>query len=611
MCGIQVNINLKGVNKHNFEKSLKEIIHRGPNNQASYFSDDGTIALGSTRLSIQDLSDSANMPLEIGNKVIVYNGEIYNFKEIRSELQLIGIEFKTSSDTEVLLRGYNYYGSNIFKKLRGMFALVIFDKTKKKIICARDRSGEKPMYLFKNNSELVICSELTQIFKNTEYKFNIDKSSLCDFFANGYVNNHSTLIKEIKKFKAGYFEEISINKGFNCLNLEKFFEDPKPKISNSKKEEIANKLDNLLDNSVKNQMSSDVPLGVLLSGGIDSSLISYYAQKNSLNKIKTFHVSFNGDSKLNESVYAKKVSEFLGTEHIEIDGNEISYDTLDQLSKSLDHPIGDSSLIPTFLVSKLTKKYVTVALGGDGGDELFGGYTTYQKIIQENTFLKNIPEFIFEIQKRVTANVFPVGYRGRSFLMGLSNDMNKRFNTNRIFDAPSINKLINIDYCNKNKFVNNNNSDFIFNATWNDYNNYLREDILVKVDRMSMANSLELRAPFLDPKIIDFAFNEVSSNLKVNKNELKIIPKFLANKLYENNINFDRKQGFSIPLDKWLSDKWFDQAYDDLIKLPDFINKYFSIELLENLKNGHSNSSRIFTLIIFSKWYNKFKNYIL
>ena len=132
MCGIQVNINLKGVNKHNFEKSLKEIIHRGPNNQASYFSDDGTIALGSTRLSIQDLSDSANMPLEIGNKVIVYNGEIYNFKEIRSELQLIGIEFKTSSDTEVLLRGYNYYGSNIFKKLRGMFALVIFDKTKKK-----------------------------------------------------------------------------------------------------------------------------------------------------------------------------------------------------------------------------------------------------------------------------------------------------------------------------------------------------------------------------------------------------------------------------------------------------------------------------------------------
>lgn len=609
MCGIQVNINLKGVSKKKFEKSLTEIIHRGPNNQDSYYNDDCTIALGSTRLSIQDLSDSANMPLEIDDRVIVYNGEIYNFKEIRNELILYGIDFSTSSDTEVLLRGYNYYGANIFKKLRGMFAVVIFDKTNKKIICARDRSGEKPMYIFKNDFELFICSELTQIFKNTNYKFNIDKSSLFDFFANGYVNNHSTLIKEIKKFKAGYYEEISVKKGFNILKSKMFFDEPKPKFSTLKKDEISNKLNILLDESVKNQLSSDVPLGVLLSGGIDSSLIAYYAQKNSIKKIKTFNVSFSDDPKLNESFYAKKVSDFLGTEHIEIDGNEINYDTLDQFSEFLDHPIGDSSLIPTFLVSKFTKKHVTVALGGDGGDELFGGYKSYQKIIKENTFLKNIPEFIFNIQKRIAANFFPVGFKGRAFLMGLSNDMNKRFNTNRIFDSYSIKKLINVDYCNKLEF-NNYNSDFIFNATWTDYNNYLREDILVKVDRMSMLNSLELRAPFLDPKIIDFAFKEVPSNLKVNNNELKIIPKFLVNKLYKNKINFDRKQGFSIPLDKWLSNKWYDQAYDDLIKLPDFINKDYSIKLLENLKKGRSNSTRIFTLIIFSKWYNKFKNHI-
>ncbi len=355
-------------------------------------------------------------------------------------------------------------------------------------------------------------------------------------------------------------------------------------------------------------MISDVPLGVLLSGGVDSSLITSYAAEFSSTKLKTFHISFDGFKRFDESKFAKSISNYYDTDHYDLSGNDMEFNLLDEILNYYDEPLGDSSMLPTFLVSRLTKKYVTVALGGDGGDELFGGYTSYRDILKQAKHLNNFPDFLKDFAKNI-GNALPVGLKGKNFLTNLKGTPHQRFIANRLFDNETIKRVL-TNKINLNESISksiiDNTGDLIYDVTKYDFKNYLVEDILVKVDRASMASSLEMRAPWLDKDLIEFAFSSVPSSLKSTEFNLKILPKELLNMRLPISLELDRKQGFSIPLNDWIANKWHKEFIEEIEDLPSLFNKKYILKMCTNVKYGFSNSSRLFAIVILSKWLKKY-----
>jgi asparagine synthase (glutamine-hydrolysing) len=609
MCGILGVFNRKGIDDVQFYKQIESIYHRGPDDGGSWFNQAQTLGLASRRLAIRDLSEKGHMPMfsDDGNYVIVFNGEIYNYSEIKKQLLNLGYSFRSNSDTECVLYAYAEWGVNCLKHFNGMFAIAIFDTNKQELFLARDRSGEKPLYYWKHEGGMSFSSELKQLLLDDNLPRVMNNIALKQYLEDGFTKGKESFIKDVYKLQAANYLIYNIKN--SDIKIVPYWDVPKYINNNKSKEDLLEELDSLLSNAVKRQLVSDVPIGVLLSGGVDSSLITSYASENSMDRIKTFHISFPGFGKLDESFYARKVSEYYDTEHYELSGNDLEFSMIDEILDYCDEPLGDSSLLPTYLVSKLTKKYVTVALGGDGGDELFGGYTSYANFLNENNFNKYIPDYI----KTTTSNLaklLPIGLKGRNFLINCEGDKYKKFSNNRLFDDYSIKKIISNTYypqmnieCETKIFHTN---DFIFDVTKSDFKNYLAEDILVKVDRSSMASSLEMRAPWLDKDLIEFAFANVSSNFKVNKNELKILPKALLKNKMPVDFDLSRKQGFSIPLNEWISNKWFDEFIEEINNFPKFLDKNEALIMCNNVKKGYSNSSKLFALVMLSKWINKY-----
>ena len=358
-------------------------------------------------------------------------------------------------------------------------------------------------------------------------------------------------------------------------------------------QEIIDNVDSLLNSSVKETLVSDVSVGVLLSGGIDSSLISYYSSINKTN-INTFNVSFDGFSKYDESEQALKVAKFLGTNHHEFNGNSIKYDLIELLAHNIGEPIADSSLLATYMVYNEIGKKSKVVLGGDGGDELFGGYSNYKlshDYENKNKYFKAI------VQK------LPIGTPGKNkYLKTNSNGLLAY----KYFNAIDINKLFNFDFHSKVKESNLQlPDDFLKSVTLEDFKNYLTEDILVKIDRASMMNSIESRSPFLNKNLIEFAFNRIPSSFKIVEGNKKTILKKLLKQKVGVKFDFDKKQGFSIPLDNWAKNGWYNSFKDDINNLPDGFNKDYILKMLFSLKLGFKNSNNLFAIIILSKWMNK------
>tara|TARA_A100001011_G_C14318965_1_gene849455 strand:- start:5470 stop:7449 length:1980 start_codon:yes stop_codon:yes gene_type:complete len=655
MCGIagflcsQNNTYLKNLKNLN---NIKDILyHRGPDDHGLWYNNEEMISLGHTRLSIQDLSPAGHQPMKSFSKryIMVYNGEIYNHLVLRNQLKSLSpkIIWKGKSDTETLLNSFDFWG--IEKTLRmcsGMFSIALWDNLDKELILIRDRFGEKPLYFGIVENNFIFGSELKVFKKITNFTNEISRDSLNLFLRFTYVPGPKSIYKNIFKLQPGAFLKINkdnLNKiiNYNGNIYEKFkinkwwnakeaFNDQSSNLYSSEESAI-NDAEKLLTQSIKSQLISDVPVGTFLSGGIDSSLVSTLMKKKLSTKTKTFTIGFE-DKKYDESVYAKKIAKIIGTEHNELILNQKeALNIIPNLSKIYDEPFADSSQIPTILLSKFAKQQITVALTGDGGDELFGGYNRY-------VFLKNfwnkISFFPYPIRKifAQTIDLFPLNFINNfKGIFNLISGSNVAFFGDKVtkfshkiksiknldelflsslstFQEPS-SLLVNSKDLSKDIFEFKkklNYLDYEALMMFIDSQTYLTDDILCKVDRASMSRSLETRVPFLDKDVVNLAWR-IPTAMKIKNKEGKWILKKILNK-YVPKEYFDRpKMGFGIPLGDWLRDDLREWA-ENLLNKKDLESEgYFNSDLVLKLWNEHQNNKRdwqsiLWPILIFQSW---------
>lgn len=619
MCGILgASLSKDSINKKVFLDALDTISHRGPDSSGSWFDESSKDALGFKRLSIIDLSKNADQPLTspCGNYKIVFNGEIYNFKSLRKILLDKNYIFNSESDSEVLLFAYIEWGVECLKKIDGMFAFAIYDFLSNSIFISRDLSGQKPLYYSFNNGSLIFASEIKPIRSLDSKIKTIDQNALHDYFNQGYISRSRSIFKDIQKLPSSHFmmfdlisRDLKVS-SYSDLVEEVLAVNSKYHIRNMK--QAVNTIDELLNDSVKKSLISDVPLGVLLSGGLDSSLIAAYASRHK-SDLKTFSVIFPNNAKYNEQVHARRVAEYLKTDHIEINVDEVSPSIIEEVAYFYDEPFSDPSLIPSYLLSKAVKKHCSVVLGGDGADELFGGYPSYVRKMNLVNRFKFIPYDLRYLISNILQKLLSNQLRGYSLIKAFGDDYNKIFTSfDPLLYSSDIKKLLNkelllanasIDLDQKLSLINN----LLTRISIGDYFSFLSEDVLVKVDRASMAHSLEVRSPFLSKDIIDFAFLKIHPNLKIEGGNKKIILKELGKSMLPDNFTYNRKQGFSFPIRHLLLQENWRNFF--LNKINNFnsniINKDFAIKLLESHGNLQFNERKLFAVIQFICWHEK------
>lgn len=602
MCGITGYVDLNSpIDRKPLLGMLSCIKHRGPDDNGTYF--DKHAALGIQRLSIIDLK-GGHQPICNENKNIwvVFNGEIYNYIEIKKYLSKKHI-FRTKTDTEVIVHLYEEYGENFPRYLNGMFAFAIWDKKKQQLFLGRDFAGVKPLYFYQKGSKLIFGSELKAILKYPQIlrKINTQALDLYKFF--GYVPQPFSIFENICKLGPG---EILTFSKFG-KKVSKFWD-----ISSLNPTGKPN-LDTLLKNSVKLQSRSDVPIGVFLSGGIDSSLITYYLSRIAKRNLKTFSISFDEQS-FDESKYFNRVAKLLKTDHYFTKfGVDDAIKLFSPIVEKMDEPFADPSLFPTYKLSSLASQHVKVVLSGDGGDELFAGYPTYTAHIPAR-ILKNIPSSINNsliriLQKApISYNNYPFTEKLSIFLSGLKLDLLNRHLLWMSFER-SIQALSNFSSDN-NRWLNLL-SDQISDSKYSwqiklqllDFFTYLTDDLLVKVDRASMANSLEVRVPFLDPNIVNFAFSANKKHFNLFKTKI-MLRKLLKDKLPKA-ISERGKKGFGLPISAWIQ-KPMKELIEAQIKNPDLYD-YFDKKMVLKSFNKHINKKanygkRLWLISVFSAW---------
>ena len=631
MCGIsgfikfQNNLSVDSLKKYSLLMA-NTLEKRGPD-QLGYWCDETSgIALSHRRLSIIDLSTKANQPMVSFNKryIIVFNGEIYNFKIIRSYLKE-KIQFKTNSDTEVLLELISSVGpKKAINLLNGIFAFAVWDKKKRKLFVCRDRVGVKPVYTYYDGVNFAFASELKALKKLPWINLELDKKSISSYVRLNYIPSPYSIFKNVSKLSPGSFLEIDLKKSLKKKKYWKILD-----IIEKKKFASSNDTFHIIENAVKNQMVSDVPVGVFLSGGVDSSIIAALAQKNSKKSINSFTIGFK-DDQFNEARFAKKVSRILGTNHNEVFFNFKNLaDLIDLIPIVYDEPFADSSQLPTLLLSQITKKKVTVALSGDGGDEMFAGYyryflvEKYQKYIfkQPLLFKLLLRKIINLIPKKLWDNLgalLPNNYGGKQFgdkLLKLSSLLTNKDETSfqqRIIS--NCNDLSDLLYEKEEKKVDYFDKkyetlfkDTTFRMQVLDFLIYLPDDILTKVDRASMNNSLEVRVPFLDNHVIEHAFSLEKKN-KIKGSEGKIIlKKILKNFLPDSLINRP-KMGFGIPLDNLIRENFSDKIEyylnSKIVRDQNIYNlEYFNILWSEHKDKKRNWQFLLWNFLVFQMWF--------
>ncbi len=591
----------------------EKIINRGPDASGVWFSKNKNIGLAHRRLSILDLSKLANQPMfdQQKNICIVYNGEIYNYKFLRNELEKKGEIFYTESDTEVIILGYKVWGTEVLKKLHGMFSFAIFDKKENIVFLSRDRAGEKPLFYHHKNGVLSFASELKSLLTNTNIEKKIDLNSLDYYLSTGMVTGDMCLVKDCKKLKPGH--ALIFNIESDKVKIVKYWEIPNFEKNDSYNEkDLIYDFNVLLQKSVDLQLVADVDVGILLSGGVDSSIITALAANNK-SKIKTFNIGFPQYKNYDETAHAKLIADHFGTDHTELMIDKIDPNLIVSIARDLDEPMVDSSIFPTFLVSKLVRQNCKVALGGDGGDELFGGYMHYSRLIWLKNRINWIPASLRRLFIKNLINFLPIGFKGKNWIRSLGYDFKNTLPQLTchydIFERKNLLKEIdNYQFIAESLRLKHlsNEKNLLQRATRTDFNNYLPYDILTKVDRASMMNSLELRAPFLDVDVIEFALRKVPSELKANMYERKIFLKKIARKLLPDKFDFNRKQGFSIPLRDWLIDSPLRKVFEEILFDESSVFNRNTIEsIFKGLDKGRRNEERLYSLFLFEVWRNE------
>lgn len=619
MCGIVGIASTSSIIQRDWLAAGRDAMtHRGPDDAGEWWSSDGRIGLGHRRLSIIDLSPAGHQPMSdsTGTISIVFNGEIYNFKDLRAELAANGAVFRSQSDTEVILAAYREWGVDCLLRLNGMFTFALFDVRQQVLFMARDRAGEKPLFYHHANGTLRFASELKGLLADPALPRRINPESLDCYLAMGYVPGDRCVLEGFNKLPPAHAMCFDLQAG--DLRVWRYWQLPEldPAAAQELVDETAllDELETLLEDAVRHQLVADVPVGVLLSGGVDSSLVTAMAVRAAPH-VKTFTVRFPGYGNYDETEHARLIARHFNTEHVELDVHAITFDVLPLLARQFDEPMVDSSMIPTFLLSKLVRQCCTVALGGDGGDELFGGYEGYNRLLWMQDRLGWIPRSLRQSISLAAAHLLPVGLKGRNWLQGMSVDLQHGLPLIASYFDATMRKRLMAQYagwCTSAEVVAKGrvpqHPDLLQRATRMDFSNYLAEDILVKVDRASMLNSLEVRAPLLDYRLIEFAFGKVPSHLKATPQDKKILLKRLTSRVLPPTFDRERKQGFSIPLTEWLKTGAFRELfYEVLLDSQSLFDQRTVSGLLRGQDRGRSNGDRLFCLALLELWRRQYK----
>lgn len=628
MCGIAGQLSYSNnVSKDSIADSVlsmcRAIEHRGPDEHGLYVDESLPLVLGHQRLSILDLS-TGQQPLKNKDEdlVIVFNGEIYNYKDLRSQLQAKGHTFLTQSDTEVIVLAYKEWGENCVSQLNGMFAFSVWDKKRRRLFCARDRLGVKPFYYYWDNKNFVFSSEIKGILANKLIEKTLNLKPLSSFLYTSYCPGEQTFFDNIYKLSPGHILTVDDS----GINVQQYWS-----ISDSAEKE--NKLSfndaslTLRDNieqSVHSSLMGDVPIGAFLSGGVDSSTVVALMSKFQNEPVLTHCVGFNSsDSTLDERAYAAEVAGLFSSNHwddsVEIDVGE----SLDKIIWHMDEPYADSSAIPTFYLCAATRKRVKVCLSGDGGDEIFAGYNWYQDLLGLSQLTQKMPEWFKKSLIAPISEQLPYNLRGATFLKNISATPQVRHqNLTNCFDAQHIQRLLRGDIFNEvnaqahplEKYYSDvaQTWDNVKAAQFVDMKSYLVEDILMKVDKMSMAHSLEVRVPLLEHKVVEFAFSQ-PSEYKMHGNQRKILLKNSMSDLLPNKIMDRKKQGFTAPLREWLLSDLKERVGDLLLTGQYSKSGVFKTKEVANLwrqfemKGCRVDLSRhIWTLLCFEMWHQQY-----
>lgn len=610
MCGFTGIISKKEYNDDSIRSMLDSIRHRGPDNLSFY--ENENLHLGFARLQIIDLDPRSNQPMidEETGAVIVFNGEVYNYKELRQDLQGNGVKFKTTSDTEVILKGYLKYGKSILSKLRGMFAFAIFHKNK--VFMARDHFGIKPLYYgFNDKGEFIFGSELKALISNKFFSPRLNNNSLFSYLELQHVCGEDTMIDGVKRLKNGYYLEISnIEESLYPITGEYFkFQMSNDKITNL--DDAIYMIRKAVHNSVDLHKNADVKVGTFLSGGIDSSYITALTKPE-----MSFSVGFSEEEgKFDESGLAKKLCEILGVKlnRLIIDKNEV-FENLDDIIYHLDEPQANLSSIPLYFLSKLARENATVVLSGEGADEFFGGYELYREDSAIEKYLK-LPKNLRKGLKGVS-KILPSSGIKRRMEKGALEPKDLFVGEANISSPSEVKDILSNRYKNgtdarqfTSKFFKN--VDELSGKQLVDLNSFMQYDILLKGDRMSMAHSLELRVPFLDLEVWSVA-RRLSSDLKVRGNITKYALREAAKEVLPEEWYKRPKKGFPVPFRDFLrEDNFYNKFYEVLSSelCDDFFDRSVVLDMLKEHKDGvKRNHRRLYSYYVFLVWYDLYIN---
>ncbi len=631
MCGIAGFIDFnKMSNEDLLTKMTNTLAHRGPDGGNTIFFDSNNtqVGLGHRRLSIIDLTHQGNQPMQYQHFWITFNGEIYNYKEIKTELALLNHQFISNSDTEVILHAFAQWGINCIQKFIGMFAFVIYNTLSEEIYCVRDRAGVKPFFYYWYNNLFLFASELKAFHQHPNFKKEINLKAVAAFMQFGNVPTPHCIFNNCFKLQPGHYLELSIQR--STFKIEKYWNVydayNKPKLDISF-EEAKVETEKILTSAVNYRMVSDVPVGVFLSGGYDSTCVTALLQKNNLEKIKTFTIAVP-DIGLNEAPYAKTVAEHFNTKHYEYECTQKeALELIKQLPYYYDEPFADSSAIPTTLVSIMAKKQVSVALSADGGDEVFAGYNRYDYILKYGNFLNQLPKSIrttsSTFMNRISANKIPIfknkynfynRYEKLKSLLNNPSHQNIMLNLSEQFNNDDLENLfLKKTQPLKTAYLSNDlKKEFYSPLAFMqaiDYETYLVDDILQKVDRATMTASLEGREPFLDHRIIEFVA-QLPDNYKYNKGVKKHILKEIVHQYIPKKLMDRPKMGFAIPIENWLSNELKDLVVnylnDKKIKQQGIFNPTEIDKLKKEFYLGKKeNATKIWHILMFQLWYEK------
>ncbi|MCI9016358.1 MAG: asparagine synthase (glutamine-hydrolyzing) [Clostridia bacterium] len=601
MCGI-VGVFSKEENKIKMIKEMADkIIHRGADEEG-YYSDE-YIALGHRRLSIVDL-DHGKQPMFSEDKklIVIFNGEIYNYIELRKKLEK-KYKFETNSDTEVLLHGYKEWGKNMPKKLRGMFAFAIWDKENKKLFCARDNFGIKPLYYYKDSEIFMFASEIKAFLKHPKFKKILNKPLLAPYLSFSFTPTSETFFKGVYCLEPGS-SLIYIN---NKLIIEKYY-NINFKEKNIEFDRIVNKIELIMKDSVKHHMQSDVEIGAFLSSGVDSSYIVSLAKPE-----KTYTVGYN-ISKYSEIESTKNLVKKLGIQNTSKEISKEEYiKEVPKILYHMDEPLADPSAVSLYFLSKLASNDVKVIVSGEGADEFFGGYNTYKEVVNFK-FYNKIPFIIRHLLAKLF-KYFPE-FKGKNFIIRRGTKLkNQYIGVNKIFSEKEVQRVLNFKSTIKDNeitkpiFDKYSKKSNIIKMQAIDIKFWLVRNILLKVDKMTMANSIEARTPFIDKEVFK-TINYMPLNCKISNNDTKIALRQAAKKYIPNEAYKKKKLGFPVPIREWIKE---DDVYNEIKQTinKEFVNKFFNkkyvFKLLEEHRmNKKDNYKKIWAIYCFIKWYEIF-----